>query len=49
MGSFIEMNAQTPEGVREVPGFSVIGKGEEKTKRMESRTEANTHLLHIYF
>lgn len=42
------MNAQTPKRIHKVPGFLVVGKG-EKTKRMESTTEANLHLLHLFF
>lgn len=48
MWSPVEMNAQTPKRIYEVLGLLVVGKGEEKT-RMESRTEANIHLLYIFF
>lgn len=40
---------QTPKRIHEVPGLWVVGKGEEKTKRVESRNEANINLLHIFF
>lgn len=42
------MNAQTPEGIHEVPGHLVVAKG-KKTERMERKTEANIHLLHVIF
>ena len=43
------MNAQTPPKIHEVPGLLVVEKGEEKIGRMESKMEADLHLLYIFF
>lgn len=43
------MSAQILPQIHEVPWFLVVEKGEEKIGRMESKMEADIHLLYIFF